>query len=446
MCSLPQAYEDELPCADTMAECILGFAKQGAFSEVVSLLQLSAHRTINTNHIQDMMLAQRAAAGDGLHSKSCIDQQHSYHEAIGTPGECKAGNQYVQTCLSGNPSHVMSNALLEKKAPVDASHLNVHFIHIPKTGGTSIESLLFAGLGATHTRIGLDRCYTMATFAESCGAHEDLYPPPYLTFSVRSFGVHNVLGHTELRSGYLTWFRDPMSRATSAYYYIKNLEHNTVSLHRNYPAVLKANNFLEYLQRLANGDVHASPEFTNMAVKQLNWGDFTALDDYIWDSADVMKLDFYGSSQQLPLVNEEHYIRARENLKSKMMFVGILEDWDSSVYQLCCVMGWQCFGEMHFNANSGHMNSTLQEKALLQTILTWDIKLYEDALQLHKQQTKAWSELVENKRCHGHGAVNGKKVDLSLNPEASTKVHELPWEANRDTLNPIFCKVFGQCG
>merc|ERR1719387_2853018 len=137
--------------------------------------------------------------------------------------------------------------------------------------------------------------------------------------------------------------RDPIKRATSAFYYIR--KQNSYKDHVFYPEVYLARSFQEYLSNVLTKKIQPSPEFSNHAVRLLNWGHNDKLDAMIWDdTAAVQKKDEFIS------VSEEDYRMAKANL-DKMFFVGLTEEWDVSQQMLCRMLGIDCMKKVWKNSN-----------------------------------------------------------------------------------------------
>ncbi|XP_077863450.1 uncharacterized protein LOC144347006, partial [Saccoglossus kowalevskii] len=186
---------------------------------------------------------------------------------------------------------------------------------------------------------------------------------------------------------YVTWFREPISRLISTYYYLKanrcgGLDH---VMCREY--VINSKSLSQYFK---NTEYMHHPDMNNLNVRLLQFGDFPDIDSTFEDCCGAAGL---GDVFDIPAVEEKHYLVAKRNIQTKMAFVGITEDFKTSQDMLSSILGLPIQNEIHRNANSHSSNVTDYELKQLIMRNYWDIKLYEDAKFIYEQQKKYFTNI-----------------------------------------------------
>ena len=226
------------------------------------------------------------------------------------------------------------------------------FVHIPRTGGTSLTITLLMEYGAR----GMYKCYRNGCGDYSLGRNINASRKCVITGHV-PFGVHRHLGIERAR--YFTILRDPLSRLISYYRYVVNTRR-----HYLHQQVVRHNLSIEAF--LTSG---ISPELENGAVRQLS-GCPTAFQSNV---------DF-----------DELYEMAEENL-STCAAVGVLESYRTSISLFHEKLGWKCgLRDVQENGTQDQSNTdpTLRQR-LIEIVAGTnkkDILLYNKASEcLHKE-------------------------------------------------------------
>ncbi|XP_077868204.1 uncharacterized protein LOC144358043 [Saccoglossus kowalevskii] len=279
---------------------------------------------------------------------------------------------------------------------------NIGFVHLPKAGGTSVEALLSTinsnfNHDATNIRnISSENkkmtnqirksyiWHCMNLFKEGLSARN--MSDQTLFFSKRTFGIHDFV-NSGRPFAYVTWFRDPIERLVSTYYYLKKTRcAHTHVICQKY--LMNTVSIDEYLKSTRNIQLQ---DMDNFSVRLLQFGDFPDIDDTFEDCCGSVTL---ADAHTIPIVEEKHYLLAKENLETKMSFVGLTEDFKQSQDMLSFVFGLKTEEQsVHLNSNP-HKNK-LSESALnkLMEQNKWDIKLYQDAKRIYEEQKRCYQKL-----------------------------------------------------
>jgi hypothetical protein len=178
----------------------------------------------------------------------------------------------------------------------------VLFLHIPKTGGTTLRDLLhrqYAGLAD-------DQIYTVRTLKESprfLQLSEEARRSLRLVLGHFSFGLHRAL---QGPSTYVTFLRDPLRRVVSSYYFAKwdvGNEHH------------------QLIHQTGIGPV-----------------DFLCSSEFSWLENSQVKL-IAGVEDMTKPCNEQVYQKAIANLEQYFCCVGLLERFDESLLCLKDALG-----------------------------------------------------------------------------------------------------------
>ncbi|XP_070580266.1 uncharacterized protein [Ptychodera flava] len=144
------------------------------------------------------------------------------------------------------PNFFLRNATTTIVDPL-YSEASVAFVHLPKSGGTSVEEFLFPIVGQQGflfgTQIGISHCseFTKAAHILSKSKNQ------LFLYSKRSYGLHEF-APKDKPFMYVTWLREPVDRIVSAYYYIKKTRPTFHTMYMKY--VAKSRNLTECLQRI----------------------------------------------------------------------------------------------------------------------------------------------------------------------------------------------------
>ena len=300
---------------------------------------------------------------------------------------------------------------------------HIGFVHLPKTGGTSVESLLkrtvrgrysgvrncagFAAAAAYNLlsytepdKVTLQNAilFTMEERANRTAAYRRVKTEAtvrQVLTSKRNFGLHNffsVKGSREFL--YFVWFREPISKLLSFYHYLRSPKGSKGAKGHVYSVVVarESNTLTQFVH---HPHIRRVPQLNNHFVRLLTFGEFPELDSQF----DDMPESIASTSHSLPEIKEEHYLAARRNIVNKVAFIGITEEFTLSQQMLCFMLGIKCPQKsVKVNVNK-HKEVPLgdKERKILEDLNYWDIRLYKDALSIFEKQKKAYFKMTNKK-------------------------------------------------
>ncbi|XP_070555257.1 uncharacterized protein [Ptychodera flava] len=307
--------------------------------------------------------------------------------------ECPILFEFVRNCLNTTDSGraPLPNFFSERNnggdTPDDAyRNANVAFVHMPKAGGTSVEKVLenIPGLNKTGRVRKMRVAHCRDFYRHSVRFRK--YKDQTFFFSKRTFGLHDF-AYPGRPFAYATWFREPIDRLISTFYYTKRT--HCFGVHRiciHYLA--RSENLTDYLQKTT--DIHFQ-DMDNFYVRLLQFGDFPDVDEKFEDCCGGVEFE---DAKTIPKIEEKHYLVARKNLLTKIAFVGLTEDFKISQDILSYVFGIPLQNEeTHVNANPHKYNVTDTELEELRRRNIWDLKLYEEATQIYYHQKKMYLDI-----------------------------------------------------
>lgn len=187
-------------------------------------------------------------------------------------------------------------------------YASVFFLHLPKTGGTTMRRVLDREYrSARRYEIGEDITGDIRAFRAQAWAAGDA---PRLVQGHMSYGLHRfVPGPTT----YVTLLREPLRRALSDYHYVTSTPDHPI-----YERV-KDMGLVEYFESGITG------QLSNGQVRLLS-GDSLSGDPGVPSNRPMEEADLE---------------RARDNLKHGFAAVGVLERFDESILLFRRRLGWQ---------------------------------------------------------------------------------------------------------
>lgn len=216
------------------------------------------------------------------------------------------------------------------------------FIHIPKTAGTTLRTIVYAQYGEASVA----PLYPVASYmdaAEFIGLPDAAKDRARVVMGHIGFGFHRHLGRNKAFS-YATFVRDPIRRCLSLYNHFRNLHY------RGQDVTLK--------------DMLMSPvraEFNNMQTRLIS-----------------------GHNPPLGDLGETAFEIAVENIEKHFAFVGVTERFDESVVLATHDLGWKLvsYGSRNtakqWTANfSQDLDGNTEGLALLTELNELDRRLYE---------------------------------------------------------------------
>ena len=227
------------------------------------------------------------------------------------------------------------------------------FLHIPKTGGSTLYKILEQQYAPFETITldtpGVARFKTLS--ADERGRYR-------LIQGHLCFGLHRFIPRA---STYITFLRHPVERAVSFYYYAR-----TTPDHYLYP-VLTA-------ERL---------DLKTMLARKLT-------SELCNDQTRALAGDEWEDPERL--VTRDALDRAKGNLQTHFRLVGLLEEFDASLLLLHRAFGWQVpfyFKENVTKAKPPEASLDVETRRLVEDTNSLDLELYEFARNLFDEQCRA---------------------------------------------------------
>lgn len=240
---------------------------------------------------------------------------------------------------------------------MSAPHGLCTFVHIPKTGGTTLHNILsrFYPKGKwTHVQ-------SVKTPLREEALQRAKSSDPYLIKG--HLGINEVV---DIPGNFIfTFLRPPISRVISHYYFLK--EQPTV---KHYTYLNLPDTTIESFYALKE-----KKDMDNCLVR------------YIGGEHEV------GCGE----ITEGHYLRALGHLKNKIDFFGMQEHYDESLILLAGKLGWSL--PIYRKKNLTKKKEVVSEKTLeyLKEVNKWDILLYQDAQAIFREKLNAMTP-AEQKR------------------------------------------------
>ena len=346
---------------------------------------------------------------------------------------CGALFNMLRTCITRDYGLApLPNYYINRSFVDDETYRRAHiaFVHLPKTGGTSVEKLLKSTVRGKYSRVAncagfasaaassmlqleqsfdevetgssaLEKAILLImgmregrTVADRRAKTEETVRRVFT--SKRTFGLHNFFG----REGgsreflYFVWFREPVSKVLSLYHYLRSDKGSKSGQHHVYSEVIarESNTLTQFVH---HPHIRRAPQLNNHFVRLLIFGEFPEMDSQFDDKPQSI----VSMNHSLPEIKEEHYLAAKRNIVNKFAFIGIMEEFTLSQRMLCFMLRVECPQEsVKVNVNK-HEEVPLgdKERKILEDLNYWDIRLYEDALSIFEKQKKAYFD-IRNKK------------------------------------------------
>ena len=226
------------------------------------------------------------------------------------------------------------------------------FLHIPKTAGSTLHSIL-DGRFAAHESMGVFSArFAHEQVARLAALDEAKKNSIRLLRGHQPFGLHRVFSQPCV---YLTVLREPIARVTSQYYYILKNQHNP--LH-------------EQVRRMSSpAEFVASGISLGMNNGQVRW--------------------LLGEIDLVPFgeLTQAHLEQVKTNIEKHFAWVGLTERFDESVMLLQRVLGWKVppfYRKQNVNPSKQALRDSQLEAVSRHNQL--DIALYEFATGLLEQR------------------------------------------------------------
>jgi Sulfotransferase family len=227
------------------------------------------------------------------------------------------------------------------------------FLHIPKTGGSTLYKILEHQYSPAQT-VTLDTP-KVAGFKTLSAAQRGRYR---LIQGHLYFGLHRFIPRA---STYITLLRHPVERVLSFYYYARSTPD-----HYLYP--LLAIERLDLKTLLAR---ELSSELRNDQTRMLAGDEWEDLQRVVTRAA---------------------LERAKANLRSHFRFVGLLEEFDASLLLLCRAFNWRLPSYIKENVTKEKPDDPfldVETRRLVEDANGLDLELYEYARNLFEEQRRA---------------------------------------------------------
>ena len=239
-----------------------------------------------------------------------------------------------------------------------SGHQTVIFLHIPKTGGTTLHHILerYYSKEQICSFKDPDRHNDIENFKRLSKAKREAYR---LIQGHLSFGFHR---HLPGRSTYITFLREPMARALSFYYYAESHPD-----HYLYPLLTDGQVELKTLLRHQTATTHELFNLQTSMIAGDEWAD--------------------------PLRPADHAAleRAKQNLRSYFRLVGLTEEFDASLQMLSQTFGWKikAYTKKNVTRRKPQIKTLDTEtRALLREANALDTELYQFAREFFHAQRR----------------------------------------------------------
>lgn len=230
---------------------------------------------------------------------------------------------------------------------------NIIFLHLPKAGGTTLRHIFYD----QYQYLKKGELYTINRTKET---RDFLNLPQKEKDKIRVLVGHFPFGlHEQLKGEfqYVTFMRDPIDRAISAYYYNKGHQSSDVY------EIIRKNNFTlgEYLDR------NIEPWSNNAMTKH-----------FAGCTLDEFKKE----------CTEEMFQSAKKNLLNHCIALGLTERFDESLLVFKSVLNWSLPKYERKNITPIKKEKEEEGKAIIEKIKTlnrYDMELYEIGKELFQQ-------------------------------------------------------------
>lgn len=222
------------------------------------------------------------------------------------------------------------------------------FLHIPKTGGTTLHNILLRNYSASQQKLILGP-QDLDDFQNSTLEERDRFS---LIRGHFVFGIHKLISRDYT---YITFLRDPKERLLSQYrYIITNPRHPRHKVFKD----------------------------GNISLEQF-------LQDGLVKNADNAQVRSISGNRDLPFrsIGETHFNQAKENLERDFLLYAPLTEFDSFLVAGKLLFGWKGLYYLPLNVNKTKKPPiSKKEQSLLEELTFWDEKILEFSRQKFKER------------------------------------------------------------